>query len=157
MTKLAYFAAGCFWGVEDAFMKMLGVVGTEVGYMGGTKENPTYEDVLTHTTGHAETVKIEFDPEKISYSELLNKFWEIHDPTQVNRQGPDIGDNYRSAIFYADEEQKRMAEGSKRDQEESKKFSRPIATEISPVKKFWKAEDYHQHYFQKTGRTSCPI
>lgn len=157
MNKLAYFAAGCFWGVENELMNLPGVVKTEVGYMGGTKENPTYEDVISHTTGHAETVKIEFDPEKISYAELLNKFWEIHDPTEVNRQGPDIGNNYRSAIFYADSEQERAAQDSKERLDKLGKFSKPIATEISPAKTFWKAEEYHQHYFQKTGQSNCRV
>ena len=145
----ATFAAGCFWGVEESFRKIKGVKETTVGYMGGTFENPTYEDVCTGLTGHAEVVEIEYDPEQISYEELLNKFWEIHDPTQVNRQGVDVGSQYRSIIFYHNEKQKQIAEKSKSKLDDSGKYSKPIATEIKESKTFYKAEEYHQKYLQR--------
>ncbi|HDQ15503.1 MAG TPA: peptide-methionine (S)-S-oxide reductase [Bacteroidetes bacterium] len=148
----AIFGAGCFWGVEEAFRKVKGVKETTVGYMGGTLEDPTYEDVCTNTTGHAEVVQIVYDPKQVSYEELLNKFWEIHDPTQVNRQGFDVGSQYKSIIFYHNEEQKRIAEKSKHALEKSGKYSKPIATEITEVKTFYKAEEYHQKYFLKNKR-----
>ena len=153
--QLAAFAAGCFWGVEDAFRHVPGVVATAAGYSGGHTENPTYEDVSSHTTGHAETVLVEFDPTKTSYEKLLTAFWEIHDPTQVNRQGPDVGDNYRSVIFTFDDAEAAAARASK--QAEQGKLSRPIATQIEPMRVFYKAEPYHQQYAERTGDHSCPI
>ena len=145
----ATFAAGCFWGIEEAFRKIKGVKKTTVGYMGGTFENPNYEDVCTGMTGHAEVVEIEYDPGLVSYEDLLNKFWDMHDPTQVNRQGVDVGSQYRSIIFYYDEKQKKIAEKSKHILAESKKFKKPIATEIKEAETFYKAEEYHQKYFEK--------
>ncbi len=150
-TETATFAAGCFWGVEYAFRKVPGVLKTTVGYSGGHVKNPTYEQVCSHTTGHAETVQVEFDPAKVSYEKLLETFWASHDPTTVNRQGPDIGNNYRSAIFYNSPEQKKEANALKEKLEKSGKFKRPIATEIAQAKEFYKAEDYHQQYFEKRG------
>lgn len=149
----ATFAAGCFWGVEAAFRQFLnkGIISTRVGYTGGHTKNPTYREVCSHTTGHAEAVEVEFDPTKISYQDLLDIFWSIHDPTTLNRQGPDVGDQYRSAIFYHSEEQRRLAEESKQRLEESKRFSRPIVTEILPAQEFYEAEDYHQQYYEKKG------
>jgi len=151
--ETATFGAGCFWGVEDAFMKLDGVKETAVGFMGGTKENPTYEEVCTDKTGHAEVVQLKFDQEEVSYEKLLEVFWSIHDPTHVNRQGPDTGSQYRSVIFYHDEKQKELAENSK--EKESKKHDKPIATEIVPVAEFYKAEEYHQKYHQKQGIRTC--
>jgi len=147
----ATFAAGCFWGVEAAFRKVKGVVRTEVGYTGGITENPTYEDVCTGKTGHAEAVQVEYDPSEVSYEELLDVFWSIHDPTTRNQQGVDIGSQYRSAIFYYTAEQKRIAEESKRRLQESGKFDKPIVTEIVPASTFWRAEEYHQCYLEKKG------
>jgi peptide-methionine (S)-S-oxide reductase len=157
MTETATFAAGCFWGVEAAFRQVPGVVDTAVGYTGGTLANPTYEDVCTDRTGHAEAVRVEFDPSKVSYEKLLDVFWENHDPTTKNRQGPDVGTQYRSAIFYHDAEQERVASESKSRQEKSGKFRRPIVTEIVPEKGFWRAEDYHQRYLEKRGLAHCKI
>jgi peptide-methionine (S)-S-oxide reductase len=155
MTEKATFGAGCFWGVEIEFRNVPGVVDTAVGYEGGTLRNPTYEDVCSHTTGHAEVVQVEFDPDEVSYDELLDVFWSVHDPTQVNRQGPDIGSNYRSAIFFHSPEQEEMAIESKaRAQARS---DRPIATEISPASDFWRAEEYHQQYLVKRGLATCRI
>lgn len=151
-TKLekATFAAGCFWGVEEAFTHLEGVEETIVGYTGGHTTNPTYEEVCSHTTGHAEAVQITFNPEKISFEQLLNKFWEIHDPTTLNRQGPDIGSNYRSAIFYHTDEQKKLAEKSKNELESSGKLKNsPVVTEIVAAGPFYKAEEYHQKYYHK--------
>jgi peptide-methionine (S)-S-oxide reductase len=148
-TETATFAAGCFWGVEQTFRQVEGVVSTAVGYEGGKTDNPTYHDVCTDTTGHAETVDVQFDPTKVSYDKLLNIFWMNHDPTTVNRQGPDIGTQYRSVIFYHDAKQKETAEKSKAAWQA--KFRRPIATEIVPATKFWRAEDYHQQYAEKNG------
>jgi len=150
-TEQATFAGGCFWGVEASFSHTPGVVATQVGYTGGKLLNPTYEDVCTHTTGHAEAVLVTFDPSKISYAELLDVFWTAHDPTQLDRQGPDVGTNYRSAIFYHDDEQKRLAEASLKELTDRKIYKRPIVTEIVEAGKFWPAEDYHQHYFAKQG------
>ena len=146
MEKAA-FAAGCFWHVEEEFQKIKGVINTTVGYSGGTMKNPTYKAVCTDTTGHAESIQIEFDPKKVSYEKLLDIFWKIHDPTQLNRQGPDIGTQYRSAIFYYKEKQKKAAIASKEKMQ--KKLKKPIVTEIIPVKEFYKAEEYHQKYFEK--------
>jgi len=153
----ATFAAGCFWHVEDTFMAVPGVVETVVGYTGGHTENPTYEDVCSHTTGHAEAVEVTFDPLKVNYEQLLKVFWESHDPTTLNRQGPDIGDNYRSAIFYHNEEQKKLAERSKDELEKSGKHEGKIVTEIKAAGPFYKAEEYHQKYYQKHGISSCPV
>ncbi len=149
--ETATFGAGCFWGVEAAFRRLEGVVDTEVGYSGGHTENPTYEDVCSHTTGHAEVVRVTFDPSRVSYRDLVGHFWKIHDPTQVNRQGPDIGDQYRSVIFYHSEEQRRVAEQSKAALEASGRLRKPVATKIEPAKPFWRAEEYHQRYYEKRG------
>ena len=153
MEKKATFGAGCFWGVEAAFRRLDGVTATRVGYTGGTLENPTYEDVCSHTTGHAEVVEVTYDPEQVSYDDLLRVFWDKHDPTQLNRQGWDIGDQYRSAIFVHDEEQRAAAEASK--QREQANHRRPVVTEITPAQTFYEAEDYHQQYLEKRGRSSC--
>ncbi len=155
MSKKATFAAGCFWGVEAAFRETPGVLRTTVGYTGGFTKNPTYEQVCSHTTGHAEAVEVEFDPDQISYEKLLDVFFGIHDPTQLNRQGPDIGDQYRSAIFVHDDEQAAEAAASK--DEHAKDFARPIVTEITPASTFYPAEDYHQRYLEKRGMASCVI
>ena len=153
----APFGAGCFWGVEEVFRKIKGVEKTTVGYMGGTLKNPTYEDVCTDKTGHAEVIQVEYDPKKVSYENLLEIFWGIHNPTQLNRQGPDYGTQYRSVIFYHDEKQKKIAEASKDKLGKSKKYSKPIATEITRAGEFYKAEEYHQRYLQKKGLASCKI
>jgi len=154
----AAFAAGCFWGVEAAFQQVKGVVSTAVGYMGGKKENPTYEDVCTDKTGHAETLLIEYDPDTVTYDYLLDVFWSIHDPTTLNRQGPDVGSQYRSVIFYFTPEQERAALASKKKLQDSKKYKKPIVTEIIPAGEFFKAEDYHQKYFEKRGmKPTCHI
>jgi peptide-methionine (S)-S-oxide reductase len=153
----AIFAAGCFWGVEEAFRQVKGVTSTTVGYTGGTTDNPSYKQVCGNTTGHAEAVEVEFDPKQISYDELLNVFWKSHDPTTLNRQGPDVGTQYRSAIFFEDAEQEAEARRSKAELEKSGAFKRPIVTEIKPASEFWRAEDYHQQYFEKRGIKSCHI
>ncbi len=156
--EIATFAAGCFWGVEDAFRQVPGVLETQVGYTGGHVPHPTYQQVCTDTTGHAEAVQIVFDPEQVRYEQLLELFWSIHDPTQVNRQGPDIGTQYRSAIFYHSPEQEAAARASKQRLEQSGRLRRPIATEIVPAQEFWHAEEYHQQYFAKRGiRAHCHI
>jgi peptide methionine sulfoxide reductase msrA/msrB len=147
----AIFAAGCFWGVESAFSEVKGVLKTRVGYTGGTLKDPSYEAVCTDTTGHAEAIEIEYDPAIVSYKTLLDIFWNMHDPTTPNRQGPDVGSQYRSAIFFHTPDQQKEAIASKEDLEKSKKFKRPIATEIVPADTFWAAEDYHQRYFEKRG------
>ena len=149
----ATFGAGCFWGVEAAFQKVKGVIKTTVGYMGGNTKNPTYEQVCTDKTGHAEVIQIEYDDNQVTYGELLEKFWEVHDPTQINRQGPDVGKQYRSVIFYHDEKQKKQAEQSKL--EKQKNFDKEIATEITPAVEFYPAEEYHQKYLEKQGRSDC--
>lgn len=151
----ASFAAGCFWGVEAVFRELKGVISTSVGYMGGTKEDPTYGDVCTGTTGHAESVQVIFDPSRISYNKLLETFWNKHDPTTKNRQGPDFGSQYRSVIFYHTEEQEKLAIESKEKLEASGKYSKPIVTEIVPATRFYPAEDYHQQYLEKRGRKFC--
>lgn len=152
----ATFAAGCFWGIEAEFRRLEGVVTTLVGYTGGDVSSPTYEQVCSGTTGHAEAVRVVFDPTNVTYDQLLDVFWRIHDPTQVDRQGPDIGTNYRSVIFYHSPEQKELAEASKDRLQKSGKFGKkPIATEISPVTEFWTAEEYHQHYYEKCGSGYC--
>src|SRR5262245_41208679 len=148
MTNKALFGAGCFWGVETAFRQVPGVIDAAVGYAGGTLANPTYEDVCYRNTGHAEVVLVEFDPARVTYDQLLDVFWQSHDPTQLNRQGPDVGTQYRSAIFVFDEEQAAAARASKARLEASKRFTRPIATEITPASSFWRAEEYHQRYFE---------
>ncbi len=153
MTKKATFGAGCFWGVEAAFRQLEGVTGTRVGYSGGILENPTYEDVCSHTTGHAEVVEVTYDPEHISYDQLLETFWGKHDPTQLNRQGWDIGDQYRSVIFFHDEEQHEAALSSKAH--EQARYSEPIVTLVEPAQTFYEAEDYHQRYLEKQGRATC--
>ena len=153
----ASFAAGCFWGVEAAFRQIKGVLSTTVGYSGGTPENPTYEDVCSHTTGHAETVLVEFDPAVVSYDQLLEVFWNCHDPTQLNRQGPDVGSQYRSAIFYHTPEQQAAAEASKDRLAQSGKYRRPIVTQIVPAATFYRAEEYHQQYLEKRGEASCHL
>jgi peptide-methionine (S)-S-oxide reductase len=153
----ATFAAGCFWGVEDAFRQVEGVTTTAVGYIGGTTKNPTYKEVCTGRTAHAEAVQVEFDPTKVSYLELLAIFWKSHDPTTANRQGPDVGTQYRSAIFFHDAEQEKDARASKAVLTEKGAFKRPIVTEIVPAIEFYRAEDYHQQYFEKQGIRSCHI
>ena len=152
----ATFAAGCFWHVEDAFMHLQGVEMTEVGFMGGHKDHPTYNQVCTHLTGHAEVVHLWFDPKRISYEQLVEFFWTMHDPTQHNRQGPDVGSQYRSAIFYYGEEQRNIAQASRDRLSASGKFRKTVATEVTPASTFWKAEEYHQKYFQKNGLSHCP-
>ena len=153
----ATFAEGCFWGVEANFRRVLGVTSTTVGYTGGKLPNPTYEDVCTDRTGHAEAVEVEFDPSKVRYEDLLEVFWSTHDPTTPNRQGPDFGTQYRSAIFYHDAAQEGAARASKERQEKSGRFKRPIVTEIVPAVPFYRAEDYHQQYYEKRGLKGCHI
>jgi peptide-methionine (S)-S-oxide reductase len=156
-TQRATFGAGCFWGVEAAFRQISGVKATAVGYMGGSTKNPTYQDVCTDETGHAEVVEVTFDPSQVSYDRLLQVFWENHNPTTLNRQGPDVGSQYRSAIFYQNPEQESAAKASKQRVQESGKFSKPIVTEITPAKEFYRAEDYHQQYLEKRGLSHCSI
>lgn len=153
----ATFAAGCFWGVEANFRQLAGVLSTRVGYTGGDFANPTYQDVCSDRTGHAEAVEVEYDPARISYDQLLNVFWENHDPTQLNRQGPDWGTQYRSAIFFHDPEQERAAHSSKEQLEKSGKFRKPVVTQIVPAVTFYPAEDYHQQYLEKRGLATCHI
>ncbi len=148
----ATFAAGCFWGIETAYRRLEGVLDVAVGYEGGNTENPSYQDVCTGQTGHAEVVEVDYDPEKISYNELLDIFWNIHDPTTLNRQGPDIGTQYRSAIFFHSEDQKRKAELSKSSKQSAGTYPDGIVTEIKPHQTFHRAEEYHQRYFEKMGR-----
>jgi peptide-methionine (S)-S-oxide reductase len=151
----ATFGAGCFWGVEEAFRRLAGVKDTAVGYMGGSLKNPTYQDVCTDRTGHAEVVEVDFDPAVVSYHDLLNVFWENHDPTTKNRQGPDVGAQYRSAIFFHSPEQE--AEAKRSREEAQKNFKRPIVTEIVPAGDFWRAEEYHQQYLEKRGLSHCRL
>jgi len=151
----ATFAAGCFWGVEEAFRQIKGVNSTTVGYTGGTMKNPTYEDVCGGRTGHAEAVEVDFDPAVVSYEQLLSVFWQSHDPTTLNRQGPDVGTQYRSAIFFHDAPQEASARGSKAVLEKMNVFKRPIVTEIAAATDFYRAEDYHQQYLEKRGAKSC--
>ena len=157
MTEIATFAAGCFWGVESKFRMIPGVVDAIVGYSNGHTKNPTYKDVCTDETGHAEVVQVTFDPAQVSYEKLLEAFWMLHDPTQLNRQGPDSGTQYRSAIFIHSPEQEAAAKKSKAALEASGKFRRPIATEITPAGTFYRAEEYHQRYLEKRGAASCHI
>lgn len=156
-TEKATFAAGCFWGVESAFRKIDGVLDAQVGYTGGKTENPTYKEVCTDQTGHAEAIEVAFDPAKVSYRTLVEFFFKMHDPTQVNRQGPDLGTQYRSAVFYHSPEQKSVAEGVKAELGKSGKYKKPIATQIVPAAPFYRAEEYHQRYFEKNGGPSCHI
>ena len=157
MTEKATFAAGCFWGVEAAFRQVPGVIDTAVGYSGGTFPNPTYEDVCTGRTGHAESVQVEFDPVRVSYDRLLEVFWENHDPTTPNRQGPDVGTQYRSVVFVDGPEQEKAAKESKERLEKSGRYRRPIVTEFASAQHFWRAEDYHQRYLEKRGLAHCKI
>ena len=156
-TEKATFGAGCFWGVEADFRQIDGVVATAVGYEGGTLADPTYRDVCSHTTGHAEVVEVEYDPARVSYEQLLTVFWEGHDPTQLNRQGPDVGDQYRSVIFYHTPEQRAVAEASKQQLEQAGTYRRPIVTQIVPAATFYRAEEYHQQYLEKRGLSTCHI
>lgn len=151
----ATFGAGCFWGVEARFRKLPGVQDTAVGYMGGWKESPTYEEVCSKKTGHVEVVQIVYDPDRIDYADLLEVFWKSHDPTQVNRQGPDVGEQYRSVIFTSTAEQKSIAEASKKSQNDSGRYKRPIATVVEDAQTFWRAEEYHQQYLEKRGLGQC--
>jgi len=149
------FGAGCFWGVEAAFRQIQGVTATTVGYLGGTIENPTYQDVCTGSTGHAEVVQVEYDPSQIAYEDLLEVFWKCHDPTTLNRQGPDVGAQYRSAVFFHTPEQEAAAKVSKEKAQD--RFKRPIVTEITPASTFYRAEEYHQQYLEKRGQASCHL
>ncbi|MGE5754624.1 MAG: peptide-methionine (S)-S-oxide reductase MsrA [Planctomycetaceae bacterium] len=153
--KKATFGAGCFWGVEETFRHVPGVVNTAVGYSGGTLDHPTYEDVCTDRTGHAEVVQVEYDPAQVRYEQLLDVFWNAHDPTTPNRQGPDVGTQYRSVIFYHDDEQEAAATASKEKLQASGRFRRPIVTEIVPAAPFHRAEEYHQRYLAKRGHSHC--
>jgi len=153
----ATFGAGCFWGVEEDFRQIPGVIDTKVGYMGGSLKNPTYQDVCTDRTGHAEVVQVTFDPAKVSYATLLDAFWNAHDPTTLNRQGPDVGTQYRSAIFFHTPEQEKEAQRSLGALQKSGRFKRPVVTKIEPAQTFYVAEDYHQRYLQKQGLGSCHI
>ena len=153
----ATFGAGCFWGVEESFRQVPGVIDTAVGYLGGHTEDPTYQDVCTDETGHAEVVQVTYDPAKVRYEQLLDIFWSAHDPTTLNRQGPDVGTQYRSAIFFHSPEQERLARASKERMRTSGKFRRPIVTEITPASTFYRAEEYHQKYLAKRGVSHCHI
>jgi peptide-methionine (S)-S-oxide reductase len=153
----ATFGAGCFWGVEEAFRNIPGVTETAVGYMGGSLECPTYEAVCTDRTGHAEVVQVQFDTNQVSYDRLLETFWGLHDPTTKNRQGPDVGTQYRSAVFYHDDAQRESAAAMKKRLDSSGRFRRPIVTEITPASAFWRAEEYHQQYIRKRGGSSCHL
>ena len=155
MAEFATFGAGCFWGVEAAFQQVPGVLETAVGYSGGHTENPTYRDVCADETGHAEVVQVTFDPAKVTFAQLLDVFWKLHDPTQVNRQGPDVGTQYRTAIFFHSPEQEEIAKKSRAALEAGGKLRRAIATEITPAGTFYRAEEYHQKYLQKRGAASC--
>ena len=153
----ATFGAGCFWGVEMSFRRLDGVTDAAVGYAGGHTENPSYQDICSHGTGHAEVVEVEYDPAQISYESLLDAFFEMHDPSSVNRQGPDIGDQYRSVIFFHTPEQHQAAETAKTELDASGRFARPIATAIDLAPTFWRAEEYHQRYIEKRGTTGCTV
>ncbi|HKV41194.1 MAG TPA: peptide-methionine (S)-S-oxide reductase MsrA [Blastocatellia bacterium] len=153
----ATFAAGCFWGVEAAFRQVEGVVSTQVGYTGGSTPNPTYKSVCSGGTGHAEACQVEYDSSKVTYGQLLDLFWQIHDPTTLNRQGPDVGEQYRSVVFFHTPEQEASVRESKERLEKAKVFKRPIVTEIKPAGEFYRAEDYHQQYFEKRGVAHCRV
>ena len=153
----ATFGAGCFWGVEMSFRRLDGVTDTAVGYAGGHTEDPSYQDICSHGTGHAEVVEIDYDPSRIGYAKLLDAFFALHDPTQLNRQGPDIGDQYRSVIFFHTPEQQQAAEQMKKDLDNTNRLGRPIATVIEPAPTFWRAEEYHQRYIEKRGTTGCVV
>jgi peptide-methionine (S)-S-oxide reductase len=153
--QTAIFAAGCFWGVEADFRDIPGVLDAEVGYTGGHTENPSYRDVCTDTTGHAEAVRVTFDADAVSYETLLDAFWSLHDPTQMNRQGPDVGTQYRSAVFYTNEAQRAAAEAGKNRAQT--RFARPVVTQVLPEQPFFRAEDYHQRYLEKQGLRHCRI
>lgn len=155
--QAAMFGAGCFWGVEAAFRKVRGVVDAAVGYAGGHTDNPTYKDVCAGHTGHAEVVHVTYDPAQITYPQLLATFWSVHDPTQLNRQGPDVGSQYRSVIFYYDEAQKRAALYAIGQLDVAKRYRGPVVTQVQPAPTFWRAEDYHQRYFEKQGGGHCHI
>ena len=155
--ETATFGAGCFWGVEAEFRNTPGVKATAVGYMGGALENPTYQDVCTDRTGHAEVVQVEFDAAEVSYEQLLEVFWSAHDPTQLNRQGPDFGSQYRSVIFAHSDEQEAIAEASKQSLDQGGRYEKPIVTAITPATTFYRAEEYHQQYLQKRGLAHCRI
>ncbi len=157
MTEKATFGAGCFWSVEAAFRQVPGVTATAVGYEGGSFPDPTYRDVCTDRTGHAEVVEVAYDPSRVSYEELLNVFWENHDPTTLNRQGPDVGTQYRSVIFYHTPKQEALAHVSKEKRQNSGKYKRPIVTQVVPASQFYCAEEYHQQYLEKRGLSSCKI
>ncbi len=157
MTERATFAAGCFWGVEALFRQVKGVTNATVGYTGGTTKNPTYEQVCGHGTGHAEAVLVEYDPKQVTYDELLEVFWNNHNPTTRNRQGPDVGSQYRSAVFYHTPAQQASAEAMKQRLDKSRKFPAPIVTEIVPAVEFYPAEEYHQRYFEKHGGAQCHL
>ena len=156
-TELATFGAGCFWGVEATFRQTEGVTATAVGYAGGRKANPTYEDVCSDASGHAEVVQVTFDPERVSFDRLLDIFFTSHNPTTLNRQGPDVGSQYRSAIFHHGEAQRAAAEAARARWDQSGRWPRPVVTEISPAPQFWRAEEYHQRYLEKRGLASCHI
>ncbi len=149
--KLAVFGAGCFWGVESAFRAVEGVIDVAVGYAGGTVPKPNYRTVCSGKTGHAEVVQVEYDPARVSFEQLLEVFWQIHDPTTLNRQGPDFGTQYRSIVFYSDEHERKVAEESKRRLDESGKLGRPVVTQIVPAAEFYRAEEYHQRYYERMG------
>lgn len=153
----ATFAAGCFWGVEARFAQVRGVSSTEVGYTGGTTPHPSYEQVCSHATGHAEAVRLEYDPEVVTYERLLDEFFDLHDPTQLDRQGPDVGDQYRSAIFFHSPEQEAAAGAAVERLTAEGRFKRPIVTQVAPAPDWWRAEDYHQKYFEKRGLSGCRI
>ena len=157
VTQLATFAAGCFWGVEATFRQLDGVKSTAVGYIGGHLDKPTYEDVCYRDTGHAEAVQVEYDPALVSYDDLLTVFFDNHDPTTLNRQGPDVGEQYRSAVFYHDDAQREAATSAKERLDTSGRYRRPLVTEITPVMTFFRAEEYHQRYLEKRGLASCHV
>ena len=151
----ATFGAGCFWGVEAAFRQVKGVTATAVGYMGGTTQHPSYQDVCSKTTGHAEVVEVQYDPEQVAFEDLLDVFWKSHNPTTLNRQGPDVGTQYRSAVFFHSPDQETTSQSSKDNA--AANFTEPIVTEIMPASTFWRAEEYHQQYLEKRGQSSCHI
>ena len=157
MTEKATFAAGCFWGVEATFRAVPGVIDAPVGYTGGSKDEPTYREVCSGNTGHAEAVEVTYDPDIVTFEQLLEVFWNNHNPTTLNRQGPDRGTQYRSAVFFHTPEQEQIATASKEALDKSEKFKDPVVTEISPATTFWRAEEYHQRYFEKQGISHCPV